>query len=211
MSNDKTIRKMTPKMFLHRANGKVSAIAFLAAHRAFLETGELCEVTSPILRMLDDSTLLPTPALELIREAVTVHHIRVEAEQAERKLMASLDAESTGGSSKTWEVTVYDSKGNIQSRIAENGNPIELQESFLLAQRASEWADRRLVNDCGSDCFAVITHVPTGKEIIALRNEAMSRCFPKAKAPMSKKTGSRDNKLSWGSKCVQSHAHFSRG
>lgn len=206
MSNDK--RPMTPKMFLYRSNAaKVSAIAFLAAHRAFLETGELAEVTSPILRMLDESTLLPTPALDLIREAVTVHTIRVEAEKAERRLLESLDGESQGKTVKNWIACVYDSKGN----------PIEdLEKSFELASDADRYVDRKLF-DGASDWYGVVSHSrimrADGDPIsnIILRQDAIARILKIKKGPMSKKTGTRDGKLSFGVKAHQDHAHFSRG
>lgn len=209
---------MTPKMFLFKAGTKAanSATAFLQQYRSFLETGELCEVTSPILRMLDDNDILPTPALELIREAVTVHHIRTEAAKAERRLMETLDNEGQGKAVKNWIAIVYNQKGEVQTRVNANGKEEELDKSFELASDADRWADRRLFEGA-SDWYAVISHSrmmrADGDPIsnVIMRQDAIARILKIKKGPMSKKTGTRDGKLSFGVKAHQDHAHFSRG
>jgi hypothetical protein len=209
MSNDNTASKpMTVKSWLRKSDSKVSADAFLKASRVFLETGELSQITSPILRQVDQGLLFPTPALTALRDVILAHHLQVEVKKAEAKI-AEQSAEGT--TAKTWEVICYNAKGVIQTRITEQGETVDLQQSFDVAQRASEWADRRLVLDCASDCFAVITHLPTGRETISLRNEAFARIYPKAKSPFSKKVGTRDNRLSFGTKVKESHAKFSHG
>lgn len=210
MSNDSKPRKMTVKMFLHRSGGKVSASAFLQAHRDFLVTGELASVTSPILAKIDAGQTMPTPGLEEIRSVVLRHHLLAEALKAEAKLLAAGEGPAASAS-KTWEVTCYDSRGNVQTRVNAKGETVDLSESFALQQRASEWADRRLVHDCASDCFATLIHVPSGLEAVIMRNDAMGRVFPKIKTPVIKQTGSRDGKLSFGTKVHESRAVFSRG
>ena len=206
MNNSKPL---TIKSFLHKSNSKASnsAIAFLKSYRTFLESGELAPVTGEILAQIDAQEVMPTIGLDMIRRAVLTHHMQIETRRVEAKLQESAERVSTN----PWAVVAYDSKGNIAARINENGKTVPIQKSFMLAQRASEWADRRLVSDCASDCFAVITHQPTAKETIVLRNDAMARMFPKNKSPLTKKTGSRDSKLSFSTKAIQSRSHFSRG
>jgi hypothetical protein len=211
MSDTKKTRVMSIKGFLHKAGGRVSAAAFLEQHRAWLQTGKLAEVTSSILRMWDEKQLLPTPALDRIKDAVLAHHLRVETQKAEKQLAAEQEGSPSGHSSKPWVVTCYDSKGHVCSRTKSTGEVVDIHQTFQLQQRASEWADRRLVHDCASDCFAVIIHQPSGLEVVILRGDAMARVFPKVKAPISKRTGVRDDRLSFGAKVAQSRAHFSHG
>ena len=213
MSNDNK-RPMTPKMFLFKAGTKAanSAIAFIQSYRSFLETGELCEVTSPILARIDSREIMPTVGLEEIKAAVMAHSIRKNAEEAERKLMASLDAESAGGSSKNWISTIFDSKGQVV--LDKDGK--ELSMSFDLASMADRWTDRKLF-ESASDTFGVIQSNrlfrANGDPIstVVMRADAIARILKIKKGPMSKKTGSRDSALSFGVKAHQDHAHFSRG
>ena len=214
MSTDK---KMTPKMFLFKSGTKAanSALAFLQTHRDFLVTGELASVTSPILAKIDAGQTMPTPGLEEIRAAVLSHHLLVECQKAEAKLLASNDPSSHGETSsrtsKTWEVTCYDSRGNICTRVNTKGETVDISESFPLQQRASEWADRRLVHNCASDCFATITHIPSGLEAVIMRGNAMARLFKAPTPGVFKKLGKGDGKLSFGVKAHQSRATFSHG
>jgi hypothetical protein len=208
-----TTQKMTPKSFLFKSGTKAanSASAFLAQYRSFLESGELASVTGPILAQVDSKVVFPTEGLALIRNAVLAHHIQAESRKAEERMMRAASDDAEGKPSKPWSVVCYDAKGNVCQRKNDKGELIDLAMSFDLQQRASEWADRRLVNDCASDCFAVITHGPTGLDTVSLYVDAMGRQNPKVKGAASKKVGSRDSKLSWGCKVSQSHAHFSHG
>jgi hypothetical protein len=221
--SNKKERAMSVKGWLRKAEtSKLSASAFLAAHRSFLETGELAELVSPILRMHDDEKqeLLSTksdtegPAdkyLHLIKDAVFSHHMQAEVSKAERRV-AEQDANPSGSIPKNWLGTVYDSKGNVA--LTDDGK--EITASFALASDADRWADRKLF-DNASDCFAVIEHTKimradgTPISTVVMRDDAISRLLKVKKQPFSKKTGSRDGKLSWGAKVQQSHAHFSRG
>ena len=146
-----TERKMTVKGFLRKVEtSKLSASAFLAAHRNFLETGELAEVVSPILRMHDDekAELLSLksdtegPAvkyLSLVKDAVFSHHMQAEVSKAERRIAES-EANPSSAVPKNWLVTVFDAKGNIV--LDKDGKEITM--SFELASAADRWADRRL-------------------------------------------------------------------
>lgn len=77
---------MTPKMFLARSTGKVSAAAFLAQYREYLLTGKLAELTMPILQKLDKGEVMPTPALNEIRSIVAAHEAELIAEVNNKKV-----------------------------------------------------------------------------------------------------------------------------
>lgn len=209
MSNDKKPRTMTIKGFLHKASGKAanSAEAFINFHRAFLSSGELAPLTSHILARVDAGETMPTPALDEIRTIVLAHSIQSAARAAEEKMLA----EPKTASQKPWSVTLFTAKGEVATKVNAEWEVIELSQNFDLQQRASEWADRRLTQDCSADCFGVIIHTPTSLEVVVLYVDAMGRQNPKAKSPFSKKTGSRDNKLSFGVKAGNDRAHFSHG
>ena len=204
MSNDK--KPMTVKSWLRKADSKVSPAAFLAAHRTWLETGELAEVASPILRIFDEGQLLPTPALDLLKDAVFTHWHAAEVAKAERRIDEAGQRESTKVV-KNWLACVYTAKGE----------PIdELEQSFALASDADRYIDRKLFDGMPGS-FGVVSHTvimrADGDPIstVVTRDDAIARILAKPKAGAFKKTGSRDGKLSWGVKAKQSHASFSRG
>lgn len=208
-------RKMSPKGFLHKASQKAanSAAAFLAQHRAWLETGELSLFTSPILRKLDDKELLPTPALSQIKEVVLAHHLAEEVRKAEES-MARADQPKVR---KNYVVTVYDAKGEIQTRKnANTGEDIELRETFDLSTQAEGWADRRLF-DGASDWFAVIESTKMFREdgsplaTTILRDDAIARILRVKKGPVMKSKPQSTSKLSFGVKAKGDHFQFSRG
>jgi len=217
MSQANTAKPMTIKSWLRKSTSpKLSALAFLQASRQFLETGELASLTSPILRRIDQGELMPTPALPLLQDILLTHSLQVEARKAEAKLMAALDAEGEGGTAKPWEATIYDAKGDVQTRLTEEGKEEDLQKSFALASEADRWTDRRLFEGA-SDWYGVIQHATItrsdGEPIstVVMRQDALARILKAPKSPFSKKTGTRDNKLSFGVKVQQSHAKFSHG
>ena len=149
--------------------------------------------------------------LSLVKDAVFSHHMQAEVSKAERRIAES-EANPSSAVPKNWLVTVFDAKGNIV--LDKDGKEITM--SFELASAADRWADRRLF-DGASDHFAVIEHTKimradgTPISTVIMRDDAISRILRKPKAPLSKKTGSRDGKLSFGVHAKQDHAHFSRG
>jgi hypothetical protein len=229
MSNDKAKRAMTVKGWLRKVEtSKISASAFLTAHREWLESGELAEVASPILRMLDEekSSLLdakldtegPTSKyLGLIKDAVFSHWHQNEIAKAEAKLSQD-ESSATGGSRKlkNWVATVYNAKGEVQCHTTESGKIEELDKSFDMVADADRWADLRLFQGA-SDWYAVVSHTKImradGDPIytVIMRQDAMARILKRPKTPFSKKTGTRDNRLSFGVKVKESHAKFSHG
>jgi len=212
-------RNMTVKGWLHKTNTKAAASAegFIAAHREWLETGSLAEVTSPILRMMDEGQIFPTPALELLKTEVWTHHLRVEASKAEAKLLADQSGGTDTRTAKPWIARIFDAKGNLVIAQNSKGELVELEETFHSASDADRWTDRRLFEGA-PDCFGVIQHTQIrrssdGEPItsVIMRQDAIARILKTPKSPLSKKTGSRDNKLSFGVKVAQSRCHFSHG
>jgi len=209
-------RAMSVKGFLHKASTKAasSAIAFLAAHRAWLETGDLAEVTSPILRLLDERQIMPTPALEEIKRAVLTHHLRVEARAAEKKLEAAVSEGEKP--KKPWTATIYDSKGLVAQERNSKGEIVDLEMSFELASDADRWVDRRLFEGA-PDWYGVIQSSvlfrADGDPIATtvMRSDAIARILKQPPKGVAKKTGVNDNRLSFGVKVHQTRSHFSHG
>lgn len=215
MSIDKKERKMTAKGFLHKATtqGAKSAEGFIAAHRVWLETGELAQFTSPILAKLDAKEVYPTPALQALTAVVLGHMLAENVAKAE----ASLDG---GGSvtAKAWTATIFNAKGEIQTRKNENtGEDKDLVQNFDSSSDADRWCDRRLF-DGESDWFGTVTsNKMTGKDgqpisTVILRQDAIARILAQPKGPACRKTGGSTSKLSFGMKAaVTTRASFSHG
>jgi hypothetical protein len=216
MSNEKKERVMTPKGFLHKTTTKAaaSASAFLSQYREWLSTGEVAIVTAPILAKLDAKELMPTPALSEIINAVYTHMVVSEIRKGE-EAMARREA-GPQSTPKNWIVTVYDSRGNIATRVNAKGETEELTKSFDKGQDADRWADRRLVEG-EPDCIAVVQHAtilnrhgePLSQTI--LRGDAMARTFAASKGPVMRKTGGTTSSLSFRPKAHNDVSKFSHG
>ena len=212
MTETKKPRAMTAKMFLHRSSGKVSADAFIQAHRAFLETGELASVTSPILAKLDSKAILPTPALEEIKGVVFSHMLQSSIREDERKMA---EAQANPAKAKAWLATIYDGNGDIAIAKNDKGELVELQQGFEDAARADGWTDRRLF-DGASDWYGVVSHTtitikgePMSSRIE--RSDAIARIMKQAKGAVMKVTSKTTSKLGFGVSCHNDKAVFSRG
>lgn len=208
-----TERKMSPKGFLHKATTKAAgnATAFLAAHRAWLETGELSSLTSPILRKLDEKEVMPTPALEEIKEAVYIHYLNQETKRGE-DAMAKANAPKVH---KNYLASILDVSGNVVSiiRTKDDGTKeeVELEESFDMAQQADGWVDRRLF-DGASDWHGVIQHTKIAcLKTVVMREDAIARILKKPKAPACHTKGVSTKSLGFGVKAKGDHFHFSKG
>jgi hypothetical protein len=211
-----TQRNMTPKGFLHKATGKAALAAgsFIEAHRAWLETGELALFTTPILLKVDSRELMPTPALEEIKSVVLAHHlaeqIRIEQEKMEK-------AGEPTKSSKSYVATIYDSKtGEVVQEKNDKGKLVDLKESFDDGTRAEGWTDRRLF-DGAPHWFGVVESTKlfrqdgTAFAATILRDDSIARILRKPKAPVMKAQKKSGGRLSFGVKCKESKASFSRG
>ena len=206
-------KPMTPKMFLHRSNGRISAEGFLAQHRAFLTTGELGEMASPVIRQLDENQILPTPALSVIRGIVLAHLLAVETRKAEESMARK--AEGGQRTVKAWLATIYTEEGEIAQALNSDGDLEDLQKDFELSSQADGWVDRRLF-DGAADWHGNVVHTtvtvggdPFGWDVS--RTDAIARILKRPRQAALKQQKKSAGKLSWGAKCSQSIAKFSRG
>lgn len=212
-----TTRKMTNKMFLHRSAGKaaINASAFLEQHREFLQTGELALFAAPILLQVDSKELMPTPALERIKEVVLAHHLADEIRIAQEK-MEKADEPGEGKSSKPYLAIIWNSKGEIQQAVDANGKMKDLRQSFDKSTQAESWVDNRLFHGA-SDLFGTIEATKLFKQdgsvftATVLRVDAIGRVLKVPKGPVMKARPKSTGKLGFGVKCKPSHASFSRG
>jgi hypothetical protein len=216
MSTDKKERPLTIKSWLRKADSKVSADAFLKASRNFLETSELVQISAPILLSLDAGEILPTPALESLKLAMLAHFQASELLKAE----ASLLRESAPAPTQNYTATVYNVKGEIQVYQAgrdKQGQPIykDLIRNCLLPQEGMRFLDRTIAEGAPDWFGTLVSNVILidGEPLteIVMRGDAMARMYPKAKGPMTKRQSKGDGKLSFGVRCKQDHASFSRG
>jgi hypothetical protein len=202
-------KPMTNRKWLKKSNGKISAVAFLEAHREFLLTGALAPLTKPLLSKLEKKEILPTPCLEEIQNIVLANMIATEAVKAEQSMKKEI-------ASKAYLATVYDSKGNVCARINDKGEEVDLIASFDKLADADRWADRKLF-DSASDTFAVVNHLKlidknTGEPMatVVMRNDAISRILRgKIGAVMHRNKVS--SSLSWGVHAKNDTCHFSHG
>jgi len=212
MVEAKKSRNMTERGFLHKASGKVSADAFLATHKAWLETGELAEFTAPILRAVDEKELMPTPALHAITQVVFDYMMEKENTKAENALLNP----KASAKPKPWIATIYNAKGEIQSRTKEDGTEEDLQKGFDTTSLADGWTDRRLF-DGSSDWYGVVSHTtiinrhgdPLSTTI--MRDDSIARILKQPKSAVCKVQSKTTSKLGFGVKAGNDRAVFSKG
>ena len=185
-------KKMTDKGFLHRSSGRISAAAFLTAHREYLTTGSLADFTSPILDRLDTGNIVPTLALNELRAAVLEHLLSQHAK--------AIVKESTP--TKPYTASIFDGKGNI---ITDNGKM--LVKTFNQSTEAEYWCDRRLY-DGAQSWYGTICHV-SGKTLQVDRLDSIARILKNSRGPVMRqnKAGSGN----WKMRAKNDHFHFSRG
>lgn len=209
---EKKPRNMTPRGFLHKLSSAKSAIGFIEAHRAYLTTGELAPITSPIVAMVDAKQVMPTPALAEIQATVWSHVMASDLEKAERSLEPKEEKEP-----KAHVAMILDEVGRVQFRKTESGEMKELIADFDMPQDAERWVDRQL--DAGApDWHGEITWTKCPERLaefkvrIVDRNTSIQRMLRKGPGPVmhTTKVGSGGG-LGFGVKCKQSTAKFSRG
>lgn len=209
---EKKVRAMTPKGFIKKS-ANVSALAFITAQRQWLESGELCELTSPVLARLDSGDILPTPCLETLRSIVMGYQLSKDTRIAEAK------ADGNGRKGKKehdFIATIYNAVGVVQTRTNDQGEEVDLIQGFDSPSVASHWCDLRLISG-GPDWFGIVIHCKMiDKETeepmntIVLRNDAIGRALrAKRGAVMAKKP--QQSSLSWGAKVKNFTCHFSHG
>ena len=197
-------------MFLHRSTTRAaaSAIGFLNTYNEFLHSAEVEPIAAPILAQVAEGSLMPTGALALLKDALNTYQNNKALAEVEAKLAKASEA-SSKPNNKTWQATVYDSKGNVIQVTNKEGKLVDLDEGFALNQRASEWADRRLF-ESEPNSYAVITHVPTGARETIERGDAIARIMRSKKSP-AVRVGAPSSSLSFGTKVKETRVSFSHG
>ena len=204
-------RKMSCRGFLHKASGRVSADAFLASHKAWLLTGDLADFTAPILTALDEKDMLPTPALQAITDVVLAHMLATENAKAENALLNPKVAKVM-----PWMATIYNAKGEVQTRVKEDGSIEDLQKGFEKSSDADRWVDNRLFDGC-PDWYGTVSHTTIinrhGDPLstIILRDDSIARKLQLPKGAVMKAHSQTTSKLSFGVKCGNDRAIFSKG
>lgn len=203
-----TERKMTPKGFLHKTTTKAanSALAFLATYRDYLTTSEVAIVTSPIIAKVDAGELLPTPALEEIKNAVFQHMLVLDTLKHE----AAIEKQQEPKKTKPHVGMIYTEHGVIATRINAEGEEEELIKSFDLPQEAMRWIDRRLV-EAAPRSYATLDHVKTVQQETITRDDAFARQFKVARGPVIKPQSKSTPRLGFGVKAHESKSTFSGG
>jgi hypothetical protein len=210
MTEAKKERKMTPKGFLRKLSTAKSAIGFIEAHRAYLTTGELAPLTSPIVHMVDSGALMPTPALTEIQSAVWSHIMLQDQSKAERFLLPKEEKEP-----KAYVAQILDELGRVQFHVTDSGDMKELIADFDMPQDAERWVDRQLV-DGAPNWHGSITWLLCPEKLnpvrIVSRDESMKRLLraPRMAVHKTVKVGTSGG-LGFGVKVKQDAAKFSRG
>jgi hypothetical protein len=207
-------KPMTPKRLLRLLGGAKSAIGFIEAHRQYLATGELAEITSPILAKVDAKLVMPTPALGEIQAVIWSHCMATDLAKAEASMLKG------NGESKdppAFEAKVLDAEGNIQFRTTESGEEKELVQGFKMPQDAERWCHRQL--DAGAPGWhAEITWAHCPEKLLQFkvrrieRDTAIQAMLRKGPGPVMHvtKVGAGGG-LGFGVKVKQTVAKFSRG
>ena len=215
MDKPKTPKAMTPKMFLHRASTtKLSAEGFLNQHKEFLLTGDLAELAAPVLIKVENKSLYPTPALDVIRGIVLSHLLAEQVWKDERAQERKGERESKA-TPKNWLASIYTKDGEIATRINAKGEVEDLQEGFHTSSQADGWVDRRLF-DGASDWTGEVHHTsvvvngePFGWKVD--RSTSISRTLKRPAPTATKNMAKKTSALGWGVKSSPSVSKFSRG
>lgn len=215
---EKKVRQMSPKGFLAKSVQKIagSASTFISNYREYLLNSEVAYLTAPIVKQIDDGTLMPTPALQEIKDAVLAHILQIDKLKSEDALIKLNEPKeekpvrSVRAGSKKFSARIVDGNGETCTKTNEDGEVKSLWESFDMPQRAERWIDLRLVdNDASPDWTGIIYQGDNEYEEIS-RVRAMGRVFAKGREAVMHVTKSA-GKLSFGMKAKQSHCSFSKG
>ena len=214
-------RNMTEKGFLYKAKGKISAAAFIAQHREWLVSGTLAPLTTPVLAKLEAGELYPTQALNELCKAVMGHMVARQIVEGETKINREPSAGTSGGggarTTKPYTATVYDEKGNMQSRMTQDSEgaekDVDLKLGFDCHYKAQGWCDRRL-DQGGPGWYALIVDNASGRVIDRIERAAsIGRLYSTrpGSGPAMKKMSKESGGLKWKMKAKGDHFHFSKG
>lgn len=195
MSNDKKVRVMTLKGFVHKATSAKSAIGFLAAHADFIKAnGSL----APLLTKYEEGKEIATNTLIMIRDLAFAAMVDDEIEAARNRSTTVREKKV-----KTYTVTIFTTDGEGKS------------EGFSMMQEAEGWADRRLVEDANALYAAVVsTHIGKSGTPITWqvnRNDSMARVMREKRGPVMKVQSKTTSSLGFGVKVHNDRCSFSRG
>lgn len=219
---------LTPRMFIQKANGKISALAFLDKHREYLTTGIFEGVCDQIFQDLDDKKIYPFDALPLIKNKVFNKMLSLEALEHEAKMQARIQKKELQDKikfekesepkeereEKAHQVIIYDGNNNVIETFR-NNNSYPLKMNFDRSFDAECWAIRKLIHG-GVDWYAQITSIKmldkNGLPLVMKidRKAAFSSSFRPINGPAMKKQKS-SGRLGNVAKAIQTKCNFSRG
>ena len=191
---------MTLKGFLHKAQGKAanSAMAFIAAHKEFILTGELGALTGPILIRLDNREIMPTPALSEIKTIVLSYMLAQQVLNVPKDPKDPKAPKEPKAPTKQYTGEVYDLNKTVM-----------YNQDFDAHIRAQDWVERRLVLDSSNGWTGKVIDNCNLRETIIDRNVSFQKILKGPKSPSMKKVGGGDGK--WRMRAVGDHCNFSRG
>lgn len=114
-------------------------------------------------------------------------------------------------------VIVMDRFGVLQTKVSSSGKETEMRQLFEKSQEAERFAVRRLVQDCGPLCYALIqstrmmTKDGSPLTVKITREEAFAKQFPKERAPAMKTTLSKGAPLTFRWIMRPTRVSFSHG
>lgn len=229
---EKKERKVTAKGFLTKCNSSkaaTSAIAFIAAHREYLLTGEVSAKTATIVNEYDSGNMLASVAIEEIKQAV-FHHV---LEQDNAKALASLNKApktiksdkvkncSTVAATHNFEAKIIDAAtGEVclhEVEVAYTENDVvkykkvmkPLVKRFLMPQDAERWVDRRLFDGAPS-WYGKVLYFDSQWDIIE-RGDSIARILKKPRGAICQHKSTSTSKLGFGVKVKETAIRFSRG
>jgi hypothetical protein len=134
--SDAKKRPITIKMFLHRSTTRAaaSAIGFLNTYNEFLHSAEVEPIAAPILAQVAEGSLMPTAALAMLKDALNTYQNNKALAEVEAKLAAQSSEHTSERPSKTWQATVYDSKGNVIQMTNKEGKLVDRSGRGLCTQ-----------------------------------------------------------------------------
>jgi hypothetical protein len=184
---------MTEKGFLHKSSGRISAVAFLQAHREYLESGSLADFTSPILHQLDIGSIMPNMALSELRQAVLQHLLSRQSQMSHT---------SSPRITKPYTGTIYDGDGNV---IEDNGK--RFIKGFDNSTETQRWCDKRLYG--GAHHWYATVENNKGSVYQIQRNDAIARVLQESRGPVTRTNKSAGG--AWKMKARGDRFHFSKG
>jgi hypothetical protein len=207
-------KPMTAKSLIRKALAAKSATAFFAAYREFLLTGELTDITSPILAKIDANELLPTPGLKQITDAVFQHILAKDLEKAKCSLTKVAKVRESK-EQKPFVASIRNDDGEVMVHVTEDGEEKELIASFNFPQDAERWVDRKLFAGAPDWHGEILwTKCPDKLEPLTVidRVESMSRTLVSGRStPILHKTKKTTSRLGFGVKVSNHVSRFSHG